>query len=201
MSYNNDLELYFQPWAFATGKDTSNASISLTYIGDSATPHSRPLTTSKRFFLQLIRAHLHCIPQSQTRIAELLFLIKSGWTTALSVAEGVRWLEHNYMTDQCILSDERMAITANMLLPTLQTKVRCTFEIGVSLGSSIVETWVEPSAEIVYGEKYKAEKMRDFLRDFCGDKVRNEEDMMLWADAVLDLAGRLKATGRKGERT
>ncbi|KAF2270826.1 Spc7-domain-containing protein [Lojkania enalia] len=200
MTHLNDLELYFRPSAFATGEDTSNASISLTYVGDAANPHPRPLTTSKRFFLQLIRAYLHCIPQSQTHIAELLSLVKSGWATALAVAEGVHWLEQNYITDEFILSDERMAISANMLLPTLQTKVKITFEIGVNLGPGGVDTQVGATAEVVYGEKYSEDKMGAFLRDFCGSEIKHVNDMGIWADAVLDLAGRLKATGRKGER-
>ncbi|KAF2691906.1 Spc7-domain-containing protein [Lentithecium fluviatile CBS 122367] len=200
MTHINDLELYFQPSAFATGADTPNASISLTYIGDSATPHPRPLTTSKRFFLQLIRAQLHCIPQSQTRIAELLSLIKTGWATALAVAEGVRWLEHTYITEEYILSDERMAISSNMLLPAVQTKVKATFEIGVSLSANRVETEVGAKAELVYGEKYSQEKMGAFLRDFCGNQVKDVKEMTVWADAVLDLAARLRQTGVKGER-
>jgi kinetochore protein Spc7/SPC105 len=200
MTHLNDLELYFQPSAFATGEEKPNASISLTYVGDSATPHPRPLTTSKRFFLQLIRAHLHCLPQSQTRIPELVALVKNGWATALAVAEGVRWLEHNFITEEYILSDERMAISANMLLPTLQTKIKCAFEISISLSPNGVETHVEPSAELIYGEKYKVEKMTHFLKDFCGEKVKAEKDMGIWAEGVLDLAQRLKATGRKGER-
>jgi kinetochore protein Spc7/SPC105 len=201
MTHVNDLELYFHPSAFGTGGNTPNASISLTYVGDAATPHPRPLTTSKRFFLQLIRAHLHCLPQSQTRVAELLALVKNAWAVALAVAEGVRWLEHNFITDEFILSDERMAISANMLLPSLQTKVKCTFEISVAIGADGVEANVEPMAELVYGEKYKVDKMRDFLGDFCGTKVKAHGDMAVWADGVLDLAQRLKATGRKGERT
>ncbi|KAF1958892.1 Spc7-domain-containing protein [Byssothecium circinans] len=200
MSYQNDLEVYFQPSAFATGANTPNGSISLSYVGDSTTPHPRPLTTSKRFFLQMIRAYLHCIPQSQTRIAELLSLIKKGWASALAVAEGVRWLDHSHITEEFILSDERMAVSANMLLPALQTKVKFTFEIGVSLGIEGVETEVDAKAELIYGEKYSEEKMGAFLRDFCGNRVKDEKDMSVWADAVMDLAARLKATGRKGER-
>jgi kinetochore protein Spc7/SPC105 len=200
MSHMNDLELYFQPSAFATGADTPNASISLTYVGDSAAPHPRPLTTSKRFFLQLLRAHLHCIPQSQTRVAELLSLVKTGWSAALAVAEGVRWLEHTYITDEYILSDERMAISSNLLLPSVQTKVKVTFDIGVNLDTKGVETEVGAKAELVYGEKYSQEKMGAFLRDFCGNQVKNEKDMTVWADAVLDLATRLRQTGAKGER-
>jgi kinetochore protein Spc7/SPC105 len=200
MTHSNDLELYFQPSAFMTSGNASNQSICLAYVGDSATPHSRPLTTSKRFFLQLIRASLHCIPQSQTRISDLLTLVKSGWATALAVAEGVQWLEHNYITEEFILSDERMAISANMLIPTLQTKVKVTFDVGISLGSDGVSTDVSTKAELVYGEKYGEEKMGAFLRDFCGNEVRKREDMAVWADGMLDLAARLRKTGRKGER-
>jgi kinetochore protein Spc7/SPC105 len=200
MTYLNDLELYFQPSAFATGSDTPNASISLTYIGDSAAPRSRPLTTSKRFFLQLIRAHLHCIPQSQTRVKDLLNLIKSLWATACAVAEGVSFLSLNHITEESILSDERMAVSCNLLLPGLQTKIRVTFEIGVSLGKEAVDCEVGYRAELVYGEKFKTEKMGAFLENFCGKSVKEEKDMNVWADAVLDLAARLKATGRKGER-
>jgi kinetochore protein Spc7/SPC105 len=200
MTYLNDLELYFQPSAFAAGSASTNGPISLAYVGDSATPHPRPLTTSKRFFLQLIRAQLHCIPQAQTVISELLSMVKNGWAAALAVADGVSWLEHNYVTDEFILSDERMAISANMLLPSLQTKVRVTFDIGVTLGSKEVTTEVDTKAEVVYGEKYGEEKMGAFLRDFCGTEVDAEKDMTVWADGMLDLAARLRKTGRKGER-
>ncbi|KAI4670503.1 uncharacterized protein J4E79_000785 [Alternaria viburni] len=200
MTHMNDLELYFVPSSFATGSNTPNGSISLAYIGDSATPHPRALTTSKRFFLQLIRAHLHGIPQSQTRISSLLSLVKNSWATAIAVAEGVRWLEHSYITEEFILSDERMAISANMLLPTLQTKVKATFEVGVSLGKEGIETDVNMRAEVVYGEKYGEEKMGAFLRDFCGNEIKEEREMSVWADGMMDLAARLKKTGRKGER-
>jgi kinetochore protein Spc7/SPC105 len=204
MTHVNDLELYFQPSAFSTGANTPNASISLTYVGESASPHSRPLTTSKRFFLQLIRAHLHCIPQSQTRIADLLSLVKAGWSAALAVAEGVRWLDHTYVTDEYILSDERMAISTNVVLHAVRTKVKITYEIGVSLGASGAQTEVGAKAELVYGEKYSQEKMGDFLgaflRDNGGSQVKDEKEMTVWADAVLDLAARLRRTGVKGER-
>lgn len=200
MTHLNDLELYFQPSAFATGANTPNESISLAYVGDSATPRPRTLTTSKRFFLQLIRAHLHSLPQSQTRISSLLHLVKNAWATALAVAEGISWLEHDHITEEFILSDERMGISADLLLPTLQTKVKVMFELGVSMGKEGVETEVSTRAEVVYGEKYGEEKMSAFLRDFCGTQVKPIEGMVVWADAMHDLTARLKKTGRKGER-
>jgi kinetochore protein Spc7/SPC105 len=200
MTHLSDLELYFQPSCFATGSAGPNGSISLAYIGDTAQPHPRPLTTSKRFFLQLIRAQLHCIPQSTASIAQVLGLVKNGWATALAVAEGVRWLEHSFVTEESILSDERMGVVADMLLPALQTKVRVDFEIGVSMSDGDVQTEVGIKAEVVYGEKYGEEKMGAFLRDFCGGQVKEERDMMCWADGMCDLKTRLKKTGRKGER-
>lgn len=109
-------------------------------------------------------------------------------------------MEHSHITEECILSDERMAISANMLLPTLQTKIKATFELGVGLGKEGVETEVSTRAEVVYGEKYGEEKMGAFLRDFCGNEVRDEQCMSVWADGMLDLSARLKKTGRKGER-
>ena len=93
-----------------------------------------------------------------------------------------------------------MAVSANMLLPSVQTKVRVTFDVGVSLGTKGVDTQVSARAELVYGEKYSEDKMGAFLRDFCGTEIKSVDDMAVWADAVLDLAGRLKATGRKGLR-
>ena len=200
MTHMNDLQLRFQPHAFATGSDTANESISLTYIGDSASPHPRPLTTSKRFFHQMIQNYLHSISQSQTRVAELLSLVKSSWSAALAVAEGVRWLDCNFITDEYILSDERMVLSANMLLPALQTKVRVTFELGVHISPGGIDTQVDAKADLVYGEKYSEEKMAAFLKDFCGTQVKEAKDMAIWADAVLDLAARLRSTGRKGER-
>jgi kinetochore protein Spc7/SPC105 len=63
-----------------------------------------------------------------------------------------------------------------------------------------VQTDVGTRAEIVYGEKYGEEKMGAFLRDFCGTEVKKIDDMAVWADGMLDLAARLRKTGRKGER-
>ncbi|KAF2814893.1 Spc7-domain-containing protein [Mytilinidion resinicola] len=197
MTHLNDLELYFYPESFATGKNTPNASISLSYVGDSATPHPRPMTTSKRFFLQLLRAHLQCLSQSQTSISDLLMLIKNSWATARAVAEGVQCLSRTYITEESILSDERIAIRSAMLLPTLQTKVKVTFEVGVGIGNDGVETSVSTKAEVVYGEKYKEDKMREFLSQYVGDSVKAEDEMKVWADAVLDLTNRLRSRGRK----
>jgi len=84
-----------------------------------------------------------------------------------------------------------------MLLPSLQTKVNVCFEVGVGIGTGGIEASVGARAEVDYGEKYKEDKMGDFLGQFVGDDVKGIDKMGCWANAVGDLAGRLKARGRK----
>ena len=64
MTYKSSLQLYFHPSAFFTTSTTmtqpsnrSNASIGLTYINA-----TQPLSTTLRFFLQLLRASLQALP-------------------------------------------------------------------------------------------------------------------------------------------
>ncbi|KAF2747625.1 Spc7-domain-containing protein [Sporormia fimetaria CBS 119925] len=197
LTHASDLELSFHPAAFNTGSSTPNASISLTYVGDSATPHPRPLTTSKRFFLQLIRAHLHCLPQSQTRIPDLLRFVQTSWSTTLDISKGVHCLQREFITDEVILSDERIAIVANLLLPSLQTKIKCRFEVEVAVDGKAqgLGVKVKEDAELVYGEKYKVDVMREFLRKACEGRGFER-----WGDAVRGLGEALVRRGRKGER-
>ena len=67
----------------------------------------------------------------------------------------------------------------------------------MGVGTGGIEASVSAKAEVVYGEKYKEDKMGEFLRQFVGDDVKEIDEMGCWANAVGDLAGRLKARGRK----
>ncbi|KAF2140848.1 uncharacterized protein K452DRAFT_251605 [Aplosporella prunicola CBS 121167] len=196
MTYRNDLQLFFQPASFAPHAAPSapnSTTIRLTYIGDS------PLTTTKRFFLQLLRANLHCLPQSTTTVPHLLAHIRSGWDVARAVAENVRKLDLAQVTEESILSDERMAVTTNMLLPTLQTKVKATFEVGVSVDGEDLKTVIETKVKVVYGEQYKEGRMGEFLSNYTGSEV-NVNGEANWGQAVSDLKAQLIARGRKGAR-
>ncbi|KAL8948795.1 MAG: hypothetical protein Q9222_005040, partial [Ikaeria aurantiellina] len=112
MTYKDSLQLFFTPCCFLnTGtsppsyssstspQSSENSPISLTYIADSHAYHPRPLSTEKRFFLQIIRAQLQCLPQSQTSISDLLSFISTNWEAALAIAEEVRSLSTQYITD------------------------------------------------------------------------------------------------------
>ncbi|KAK5170827.1 hypothetical protein LTR04_003085 [Oleoguttula sp. CCFEE 6159] len=196
MTYQNQLQLFFTPSSFLpTATSSSDLPISLTYIADSVPHRSQLLTTEKRFFLQLMRAHLQCLAQSQTKIKDLLDFISGGWTTALSISGAVERLNRQFVTDTSILSDERLVVKAMMLLPMLQTKVSVSFEIGAAVGGgkrgAVVETNVKADVRVVYGEKYDEGKMTEFLGKKLSGSVEG------WVEGVAELRGKLIARGKK----
>ncbi|QDS69016.1 hypothetical protein FKW77_009553 [Venturia effusa] len=201
LTYLNDLELFLHPASFESGSGRENAPISLSYVGAESRPSNkkpRPLTTTKRFFLQLLRAQLHCIPQCQTTVSSVLNTISSGWKHALAVSEAVRLLDQTCMTEELILSDERMAVDAMLLLPTLQTKVRVRVEIAAGIDEESIGTQVRVVAKVMYGEKYDEVKMGEFLTRFTGGSVGEKDEMGKWVEGVEDLRKRLIQRGKKG---
>ncbi|KAK3060045.1 hypothetical protein LTS18_009464, partial [Coniosporium uncinatum] len=234
LTYRSDLQLFFRPSSFQQSTTTvspssspspagdDNSPLSLTYIGDSSSCSSssssqrspQPLTTTKRFFLQLLRANLHSLPQASTPIPSLLALVSQGWQTCLAVSAQVQGLTTAYMTEESILSDERVAVACVLLLPTLQTKVRIGFEIGVGVGGGVgvgvgIHTALTTTAEVVYGERYDEPKMGEFLSQYVGRSVvlsDGERGAGVgagagagagWRDAVEELGQRLVRRGRK----
>jgi len=204
LCYRADLSLFLHPAAFSNGGgDAPNSPISLSYVGDDETATNarpRPLTTTKRFFLQLLRAHVHSAAQSQTRVAALLKTVASGWDAALAVCEAVRRLEQGCVTEESILSDERMAVDAFIVLANLKTKVRARFVVEVGVGWDDIVAAVRVEAKVCYGERYDEAKMGEFLSQYVGSGLRAVEEMGCWADGVEDLRGRLLKRGKKGER-
>ncbi|KAL8691685.1 MAG: hypothetical protein Q9218_003141, partial [Villophora microphyllina] len=107
LTYKDTLQLFFSPSSFLTPSSSSSTStnaegntpISLTYIADAHEFHPIPLTTEKRFFLQIIRAQLQCLRQSAVRTNDLLNFITRNWEAAIVIAEEVRALGTQYITE------------------------------------------------------------------------------------------------------
>ncbi|KAF2153275.1 Spc7-domain-containing protein [Myriangium duriaei CBS 260.36] len=203
MTYRSALQLYFNPSAFLPGTSTTatlsrspskqaatNAPISLTYIAD-----NEPLTTEKRFFLQLLRAQLHMIDQSSTSARSLLAFVSGGWDTAEAVAETVRKVQLEHPVDVKILSDENLGVEVSMLLAEVQTKVSLAFEVQACVAEDgpemKLETCTATSGRVIYGEQYKEGKMGEFLGQRVGKAMEGAET------AVRELRTRLEKTGRK----
>lgn len=198
MIYKSDIQLFFSPRAFnnaiSNGEGHApNAPISLTYIAND----KRPLSTTLRFFLQILRASLQGISQASTRIKTLLELVSSGWDTALQIAETERRLSVETLTTSRITSDECLDITAEVLLPKVRTKVRASFALEArveeidgdgTLGLSVA---ISPDVLVVYGELYNEQNMTQYLKQSIDGYEK-------WDDGVRLMREKLIARGTKG---
>lgn len=207
MTYRQNLQLYFTPASFRRNKavapserNVENSPISLTYVGDAQEYKSQPLSTEKRFFLQIMRAHLQCLPQPTTKIKDLLRFVSCNWETACLISEEIRILGISYITEVTILLDEVMAIKAVLLLRDMKTKVHIGFEVKVQSEEKAIEldVNVQPTAKVIYGEELKEKKMAEFLQQKIDSRNKlGNGNMGRWARAVLELQERLIARGRK----
>ncbi|KAL8717203.1 MAG: hypothetical protein Q9225_005538 [Loekoesia sp. 1 TL-2023] len=203
MTYKATLQLYFTPSSFlspgsSTSVCTENSPISLTYIADAHEFHPRPLTTEKRFFLQIIRAQLQCLQQSQVTSADLLNFITRNWEAALTIAEEVRSLGSQYITEAIIVSDEVMAVKAILLLQQMQTKLEVAFQVQARGGEGDdvkggLEVAVSSKVRVVYGEELKEGRMADWV----DGRLKEDQVIGAWGRVVGKLDERLKGRGRK----
>ena len=207
MTYKGTIQLFFAPHSFQTNYGQTeatltqtNAPISLGYIADAHQYHPKPLTTEKRFFLQVLRAQLQFLEQSKVKVNELLTFVGSSWERACNIAEEARTLRVRYISEPTILSDEILAIRSIILLRDIRTKVAIDFEVSVrSVAGTIgIDVAVEPSARVVYGEELNAKKMSDFLSQKLGGKRKGKDSNIgRWAQIVRELEERLVARGKK----
>ena len=207
MTYKRTLQLYFTPESFMRNKavatsasNTKHSPVSLTYVGDAQGYDPQPLSTEKRFFLQIMRAHLQCLPQAKTKLKDLLKFVSYNWETACRIDEESRILGISHITEATILLDEVMGIKAVILLRPTQTKIHVEFEVHVHSDEKAIElaVSVRPTAKVFYGEDYKEKKMAEFLEEKIS--IREQPDISAggsWARAVLELQERLIARGRK----
>ncbi|MCJ1428391.1 hypothetical protein MMC29_006301 [Sticta canariensis] len=202
MTYKRTLQLFFTPSSFMqtvppTSQTTKpeNSPISLTYIADADEYHPQFLTTEKRFFLQIIRAQLQCLPQSRMTIKGLLGLVGNNWEKACVIAEEVRVLDTSFITEPMIQSDEMMTIRSMLLLRDMRTKIEIGFKVTVQSQETSTElnVAIRPSAKVVYGEGLKENKMLEFIEQ----KIEGKSERGMWAKTVRELKERLNARGRK----
>lgn len=205
MTYHSEIQVFFHPRAFNNSEPNNqgrypNAPISLTYIADAKT--KKPLTTTLRFFLQLLRASLQALPQATTKISNLLGLVSSGWDIATQVAESERRLGIETLTTSRIVGDERLDIIADVLLPKVKTKIRASFALTASIrtkdgsgsGDLFMNVMIEPKVTVVYGELYDEKNMSKYLAGLTKSEGEG------WNEAVRSMKEKLIAKGEKGQR-
>ncbi|KAL8997937.1 MAG: hypothetical protein Q9169_002930 [Polycauliona sp. 2 TL-2023] len=216
MTYKDSLQLYFTPSSFLSSSSSSspqstsntNSPISLTYIADDTPIHSKnkPLTTEKRFFLQIIRAQLQCLTQSTTSTPDLLSFVSRNWDVALTIAEEIRALNTAYITTTSILSDEILNVQATLLVDTIKTKLEVGFQVqarggGEGEGEGAVDEGVKEGLEVavrstvreVYGQGLKEGMMREWV-----DRRLKEEggERGGWGRCVARLEEKIRGRGQ-----
>ncbi|KAL8816631.1 MAG: hypothetical protein Q9223_004390 [Gallowayella weberi] len=203
MTYKDSLQLYFTPSSFllptssCPTPDQENSPISLTYIADAHEHHPKPLTTEKRFFLQIIRAQLQCLSQAATSTPDLLGFVSRNWDVALTIAEEVNCLSTGYISETSIVSDECMDVKAVVLLRAMKTKLEVGFQVQARGGEGVeegLEVAVRSFVRVVYGEGLKEGRMREWV----DGKLKEEEGARgSWGRCVERLEEKLRERGRK----
>jgi kinetochore protein Spc7/SPC105 len=101
------------------------------------------------------------------------------------------------MVDEAIFADDKLSVTAAMLLPGLRTKTLIRFEITAAPDDRDIRVDVDVRVKNVYGERYDEAKMAKSLKERVGDGLQPRLEMGLWAMAVDEMKTKLVRRGRK----
>ena len=127
--------------------------------------------------------------------SDLLNFITRNWEAALIVAEEVRSLNTQYITEASITSDEVMTTNAILLVKHLRTKLEVAFEVQArgsdgDNGMEGLDVAVRSKVKVIYGEGLKEEKMAAWM----DERLKAQES---WVGAVGKLDEKLKGRGKK----
>jgi kinetochore protein Spc7/SPC105 len=139
-----------------------------------------------------MRARLLCLPQHLTPIKRVFKFITSTWELATRISAELRTLNLTYLTTPAITSDSSLAITVQVLLREMRTRVTVSYSVDVGGDGLEVQEEVGVSAKVVYGEELKEGKMGEFLASKVG-----EGRGLGWVKGVRELEERLIKRGRR----
>ena len=180
--YRQTLSLQLRPAAFQPASADATA-VRLSLIND-----DEP-STQERFFLQLLSARLQALDQASTPVSDVLRLVSNGWNMAMRLRNSVSDLALSHITDVEITSDESLAVSANILLRDLRSKVKVGLEIKVDGQGLEFLSSVRASAKVIYGQELQEGNVGKWL----SGKIDNgkEQEFGKWGEAVRDLETRL----------
>ncbi len=167
----------------------------------------KPSTSIKSLFIQVLNEHLRLSAGNVLRPPEMLTLISTIWTQAVSISKEIQALNRYHLVDVVTVPEESAAtVKAPLLLPALKTKIAITFSVTISIpdGQSGPAITVTPRASVVYGNRFDEEKMGAFLasilqRQASGTAQKPYVDSGRWVEAVRALSAALLAQGHKGK--
>ncbi|KAG7132388.1 Kinetochore protein spc7 like [Verticillium longisporum] len=197
MTYQRSIELVFDISAFGNTQG-KNSQIDLWYIATNGDGSPRTSSVEQEFFVQCIRDHVRGLPQSRTKIVDLLHVIRAAWDRAVSTCDDIRRVNMTFPTSVTRTSDSSISVCSSLLLTAIETRVEIMLGLrGVSTSDGL-DFVIQPDARVVYGETFNTGKVGEFLTTHLGEKVVDRlADSPSWSDVVVDLHERLIARGRK----
>ncbi|EFY86682.1 chromosome segregation protein [Metarhizium acridum CQMa 102] len=193
MAYKREIEVVFDIASFQPHQ--KNSRIDLWYIGDNEDGHLQSKTAEKEFFLQCIRDHVRALPQSRTKILDLLNIVRNAWDKARFVTLQLHAVNITFPTSVTKTSDSSVAVTSSLLLTPLQTRVETTLHLHGHSATKGVDVDISTQVKVVYGEHFNVNKVGEFLANKIGDKLGDKgED---WSDVLIELQQRLIVRGKK----
>ncbi|KAK5992720.1 Kinetochore spc7-like protein [Cladobotryum mycophilum] len=193
MTYKREIEIVFDITSFQSHQP--NSRIDLWYIADSREANPLPKTVEKEFFLQCIRDHVRAMPQSRTKISDLLSTVRTAWDKANIVSHQVDRINVTFPTKVTKTSDSSISMTSSLLLIPLETRVEVTLNLSGFSGPDGVNVDISTEAKVLYGEQFNVGKVGEFLATRIGNKVGSGDEE--WSNVVLELHEKLIARGTK----
>ncbi|KAK7999961.1 hypothetical protein PG990_012561 [Apiospora arundinis] len=198
MTYRREIEVAFDIGAFQDAKTTSQ--VNLSYIAANREKNPQPKTVEKDFFVQCIRDYVRGLVQTRMKISTLLRAIGAAWDKADAAADNIRLLNCTFPTEVARTSDSSLVAKIDMLLVPLETKVQLSMGLQSQPTPDGIEFSIVPTAQVVYGEHFKIDKVCEYLSTRLGERVttkKENEAVESWSDVIVELHERLVARGRK----
>ena len=148
-----------------------------------------------RFFLELMRTFSTELESQISSAKEALDFASNAWDQATDVSRELSRLNIPYLTHSSSVSITTLQVLAIILLPEVETKINVSFNINASCNSSGTNLQVTPEVDVIYGEKYRGDRMADFLKSILSKGNSFGEGAMV--HALNELKKKLVAQGRK----
>ena len=195
LEFEGVLELAFNAAAYLPlvqthmdAKANTSPALSLTYAPKGQ--RRQDPSTTQRFFLQLLRAHLHSLDPAETHASVLLRVVAAGWESASRVEAQIKCLRRRCgVTVERIAGDEKLEVETVVLVPTSESRVDVTFGVDVAVKGEEVEASIGVRAETAYGRRVERAEMEKGLRKRVGGILGGSGERSEWTGAVESLKG------------
>ncbi|KAH8179257.1 spc7 kinetochore protein [Sarocladium implicatum] len=195
MTYKREIELVFDIRSFQPHQP--NSQIEVYYIADGRRNDPVPITADKSFFVASIRDHVRALPQSRTKVPDLLRTVQQSWDQAKVVSAQIERIGLTFPIKVASQDGESSVdIVSSLLLVPLKSRVEVTLRLEPGNGAGVAIS-IAPQAKVLYGESFNVNKIKEFIGTRVGEIVGEKEES--WSEVLVELHAKLLARGKKAE--